>query len=146
MAHDGGMQMTQTPVLEGLLSLTAEALPPVEALLERATEAVRARVSDGGKVSATLIESNQTAAHGLSWLATYAEALRQMQGWAERLQEDGKFGEVEKLILQIAFGEYLSQISGGIPMSQGEFVRLQDLGISAEDQRLVNSEAGTRLM
>jgi (2S)-methylsuccinyl-CoA dehydrogenase len=40
---------------------------------------------------------------------------------------DGKFGEVEQLILQIAFGEYLWQIYGGIPMSQGEILRPQDM-------------------
>jgi (2S)-methylsuccinyl-CoA dehydrogenase len=41
------------------------------------------------------------------------------------------------LILQIAFGEYLWQIYGGIPMSQGEIARLQDIGLSQDDQRLL---------
>ena len=39
-------------------------------------------------------------------------------------------GEMEKLILQIGFGEYLAQIAGGIPMSQGEVARLSDLGVT----------------
>jgi (2S)-methylsuccinyl-CoA dehydrogenase len=38
---------------------------------------------------------------------------------------------MEGLLLQIAFGEYLTQIRGGIPMSQGEMARLSDLGIIA---------------
>jgi len=67
----------------------------------------------------------------LSWLATYVESLRQMQNWAERLQADGKFGEIEQLIHQIAFGEYLAQLRGGIPMSQGEIIRLNDIGVDA---------------
>ena len=50
-----------------------------------------------------------------------------MAAWAERLG-DG-FGEIEGLILTIAFGEYLTQIAGGIPMSQTEFARLSDLGV-----------------
>jgi (2S)-methylsuccinyl-CoA dehydrogenase len=54
-----------------------------------------------------------------------------MQLWAERLSTDGKFAEMEQLILQIAFGEYLAQIHGGIPMSQGEVARLSDLGLTA---------------
>ena len=116
-------------------SLTAAAVRPVEAILERATETVRTLVSSDGKISNAMVEANQTAAHGLAWLATYAQSLRQMQSWAEALQSDGKFGETEQLIHQIAFGEYLWQIYGGIQMNQGEVVRLQDLGLGQEEQR-----------
>ena len=129
MAHDGGGPMTDTPVIEDLICLTGAALEPVEELLERAVAKMRSDVSKDGKISPALMDVNQTATHGLSWLATYVEALRQMHGWAERLAAEGKLGETEKLILQIAFGEYLSQILGGIPMSQGEIVRPGDLGI-----------------
>ncbi|MBD3665934.1 acyl-CoA dehydrogenase family protein [Sulfitobacter aestuariivivens] len=136
MAHDGQDMRMQSPVvMDDLLNITRAALPPVEQLLETATASVRAMVTDGDRVSAQLIEAHQTAAHGLAWLATYAQALRQMQGWAERLQADGKFSEIEQLLHQIAFGEYLWQIYGGIQMNQGEVVRLQDLGVSQEDQR-----------
>ena len=101
-------------------------LPELETLLTRATEALRARVG-GGKIDGAALEEEQHAAHALSWLATYVESLQQMAGWAERLE--GGFGEIEQLILQIAFGEYLTQIAGGIPMSQTEFARLSDLGV-----------------
>lgn len=101
-------------------------LPELETLLTRATEALRARVG-GGKIDGAALEEEQHAAHALSWLATYVESLQQMAAWAERL--DGGFGEIEQLILQIAFGEYLTQIVGGIPMSQTEFARLSDLGL-----------------
>ena len=118
-------------VMTDLLGLTAKALPEVEALFERGREALRERVSTAGKISAAAMEQHQFAAHSLSWLATYTEALRQLRAWAARLEADGRFGEMEGLILQIGFGEYLSQIYGGIPMSQGEMARLGDLGISA---------------
>jgi (2S)-methylsuccinyl-CoA dehydrogenase len=134
MPHDG-QDMMPPVILPDLLSLTRAAVSPCEAILARAMETVRAQVSEGGRVSGTLVEQNQTAAHGLAWLATYVEALRQMQGWAERLDAAGSFGEMEQLIQQIAFGEYLWQIYGGIPMSQGEVLRLQDLGLTQEDQR-----------
>ena len=134
MARDQ-MDMAVTPVLTDLLKLTGAAVPPVQDILATATSHVRAAVTDDDRVSATLIEENQTAAHGLAWLATYAESLRQMQAWAERLQADGKFGEDEQLIHQIAFGEYLWQIYGGIPMSQGEIVRLQDIGLTQDQMR-----------
>jgi (2S)-methylsuccinyl-CoA dehydrogenase len=124
-----------SPILKDLLHLTKAALPPLDALQDAATASVHDMVTEGDRVSGTLLEQNQTAAHGLAWVATYVESLRQMQDWAERLQSDGKFGEIEQLLLQIAFGEYLWQIYGGIPMSQGEIVRLQDLGLSQDQMR-----------
>ena len=148
MAHDGqDPTMTdQTAILPDLLALTAAALPPVETVLEAARDRIRETVSDGGKVSGALIEANQSAVHGLSWLATYAQSLRQMQAWAERLSADGRFGEVERLIHQIAFGEYLAQIRGGIPMSQNEIVRLSDLGLSDGDAAPLGESAVVTLI
>ncbi|MEO0751661.1 MAG: acyl-CoA dehydrogenase family protein [Pseudomonadota bacterium] len=136
MAHDGQDLRLNPPVhLDDLLSLTGAAIAPVEAILATAKARLEDVVMVDGRVSGGKIESNQTAAHGLAWLATYVESLRQMQNWATRLDADGKFGEVEKLIHQIAFGEYLWQIYGGIPMSQGEMLRLQDMGLSQDDMR-----------
>jgi len=89
---------------------------------------MKARVSTGGKVSATALDAEQSAAHALAWLATYVQALRQMHAWGARLESEGRFGAMEALILQIGFGEYLAQIAGGIPMSQNETARLADLG------------------
>ncbi|MDP3960780.1 MAG: acyl-CoA dehydrogenase family protein [Pseudorhodobacter sp.] len=117
------------PVLPDLLAMTAAALPEVEALLDAARAALRDRVMQGGKVQAAALEAHQSAAHALAWLATYAQSLRQMRAWAGRLAAAGKFGEMEALLLQIAFGEYLCQIRGGIAMSQGEIARPGDLGL-----------------
>jgi len=125
--------MTETVLLPDLLTLTGAAIPSAVIVMDVAKAKLRDELSENGKVSAVLLEQNQAAAHGLSWLATYVEALRQMQAWAERLTGEGKFGEVEQLIHQIACGEYLAQIRGGIPMSQGEIVRLSDLGLTAAD-------------
>ncbi len=137
MAHDGqDMTLAQAPVLlDDLLALTAAAVPPVDAILEKAKASVRDMVSADGRVSAGLIEANQTAAHGLAWLATYAQSLHEMQKWAEALNANGKFAETEQLIHQIAFGEYLWQIYGGIQMNQGEILRLQDMGLTQDDMR-----------
>ncbi len=135
MPKDSPNAMRDTVILPDLLDLTGAAIAPAEAMLDKATEALREMVTDEGRVSATLIEAHQGAAHGLAWLATYVESLRQMQKWAERVRDAGKFGEVEQLIHQIAFGEYLWQIYGGIQMNQGEIVRLQDMGLSQDDMR-----------
>lgn len=128
MPHDG-QPRPEGPVLPDLMALTEAALGPVEALCSEATAALRGRVTEAGKVAAAALEAQQSAAHALAWLATYAESLRQMRAWAGRLEGEGSFGEIEALILQIGFGEYLAQIAGGIPMSQGEFARLADLGL-----------------
>jgi (2S)-methylsuccinyl-CoA dehydrogenase len=130
MAHDGqDIAMAESIILDGLLELTGKAVGPAESVLEQARDKLREQVVVDGRVSGSLVEENQNAAHGLAWLATYVESLRQMQNWAKNLQGEGKFGEVEQLIHQIAFGEYLQQIAGGIPMNQGEMVRVQDLGL-----------------
>jgi (2S)-methylsuccinyl-CoA dehydrogenase len=125
-----GQQMTQTPILADLQSLTTATLPEVEALFTDARDTLKGQVSTGGKVSNQALEARQYQAHALAWLATYVEALRQLDAWAGRLKTAGQFGEMEALILQIGFGEYLTQIAGGIPMSQTEFARLSDLGLT----------------
>ena len=136
MAHDGQDVFTHQPViLNDLLALTRAAIAPVDAILETAKARLKDLLSENGRVSNALVEQHQTAAHGLAWLATYAQSLREMQKWAEALEADGKFGEVEQLIHQIAFGEYLWQVYGGIQMNQGEVLRMQDMGLSQEDMR-----------
>ncbi|NKX42992.1 acyl-CoA dehydrogenase family protein [Roseicyclus persicicus] len=135
MPRDGQPIAETHVILPDLLHLTGAAVAPAEALLETARARVAAMVTVDGRISGSALEDNQTAAHGLAWLATYVESLRQMHRWAERLAADGKLGEVEQLILQIAFGEYLSQITGGIQMNQAEILRPQDMGLTPEDLR-----------
>lgn len=133
MPHDGQKapaDVSLTTVLPDLLNLTERSVAPAEAVLEAAKTALAELVTDGDRVSGALIETHQTAAHGVAWLATYVEALRQMRAWAGRIKDEGRFGEVEQLILQIAFGEYLAQIIGGIPMWQAEIFRIGTLGLS----------------
>ena len=86
----------------------------------------------GGRADGPAMEREQYAAHGYAWLATYLAGLRETLHWAERLDEAGALRELERLILQAAFGEYLQQLLGGIPISQGEMVRPADLGLEAD--------------
>ena len=116
---------------------TLAALPALvgaaEALLHKARTRLRDKLSGDKGVSAALMEREQHAAHGFSWLATYVEALRQLHHWHDRVAAEGRFGEIETLILEIGAGEYALQIVGGIPMSQGEIVRPHDLGLTDDD-------------
>jgi (2S)-methylsuccinyl-CoA dehydrogenase len=100
-----------------------------DVLLE-ATAAVRARVIKNGCVIDELSDREQRATHALAWLATYVEAMRQLADYARRVQAAGRLGEVEQMIVEIGLGEYLAQVQGGIPMSQGEFARPADMGLS----------------
>jgi (2S)-methylsuccinyl-CoA dehydrogenase len=115
-----------------LIALAREATRAAEALLAEATAAVRARVTVEGHMVDRLFDREQRATHGLAWLATYVESVRQLAAYAERMHAGGSLGEIEELIVQIGIGEYLAQIAGGIPMSQGEIVRPADVGLSSE--------------
>ena len=138
MALDGqnaAMQTENYIVMPDLLATTQQALESLDALFEAAKGTVKSLVSNDGRVSSGLMEQHQAAAHGLSWLATYLESMRQMQNWATKLSDEGEFGEAEQLLHQIACSEYHAQIVGGIPMSQSEIVRLSDIKIPAAAQQ-----------
>jgi (2S)-methylsuccinyl-CoA dehydrogenase len=124
---------TNALIVPHLLARCDEAVLAAEGLLAAAKNSVREIVSEDGKISAAKLDREQRAAHGLSWLATNVEALRQMARWARGLHHAHKFGEIEQLLLQAAFGEYLAQIVGGIPMSQNEIVRPYDLGLGDDE-------------
>ncbi len=115
----------------GLVELAREASAALEALLADATANVRERVVVDGRVVSGLADREQRATHGLAWLATYVEAVRQLAAYAERMVRDDTLGELEEHLVCIGLGEYLAQIVGGIPMSQGEVVRPNDLGLTA---------------
>ena len=71
----------------------------------------------------------QAEAHGLAWLTTYVESLRQLSAWATRLDGEGRANRIDHLTLLAGVAEYAADISGGIAMSQGETIRLNDLGV-----------------
>jgi (2S)-methylsuccinyl-CoA dehydrogenase len=104
-----------------------------QGLMDSALDAVRDRVSENGRPSADKIESEQHAVHGLAWLATYVEAIKEMAGYAQRMSVEGRFGETEQLMTRIGLGEYLAQIFSGIPMNQAEIVRPSDFGLGPKD-------------
>src|SRR5687767_7097853 len=123
----------ESPVLMDLPRLLAEAHGAVESLYGQAKARIAAKVTVERKLSAHLIEREQHAAHGLAWLATYEAVLRELVAYANRLTERQKFGQMEQLLVQVAAGEYLAQVAGGIPMNQAEYARLPELGLTRSD-------------
>ncbi len=115
-----------------LLPTCRQALSAAERLGAAARQAVTGLVAPEGRIEPERLEREQYGAHGFAWLMTYVAALRETLNWAERLEAAGRLREQERLILQAAFAEYLQQLLGGIPMSQGEMVRPADLGLEAD--------------
>jgi (2S)-methylsuccinyl-CoA dehydrogenase len=121
--RDGGVE---------LIALARQAREAVEAVLADATAAVRRRVTVDDQLIDSLLDREQRATHGLAWLATYVESVRQLGAYAERMQASDTLGEIEELLVRLGIGEYLAQVHGGIFMSQGEIVRPTDLGVAVE--------------
>jgi len=119
------------------LESCADAVAAAERLLHLAKSGVRKSVAAAGD-----LDKAQAAAHGLAWVATYVEALRQVLGWARRLEAEKRLTEMERHITAAAFGEYLAQLAGGIPMSQGETVRLTALGVPRAEVRRFEEQVG----
>jgi (2S)-methylsuccinyl-CoA dehydrogenase len=119
--------MTDGVVLADLRTTLRQAASDAEAYFLDLRRAVAARVAPGGKVDRRKIDEEQRSTHGLAWILTYVETLKETANWADRIAEEGKFGEIEQLLAQILFGEYLSQLIGGLPMTQIEIVRPIDM-------------------
>jgi (2S)-methylsuccinyl-CoA dehydrogenase len=120
--------------LPDLIPRLDSAAEAASSLRDRCRDAVAGKVSQGGKIDSDALEREQHAAHGLAWIATYAEALNQVASYAHRMADEGRFGEMEALLAQIGAAEYASQLAGGVPMSQGEIARTHELGVSEKDQ------------
>jgi len=123
-----------------LNALAKKAEAAAEELLVRALAALRGRLFVKGRLDAAKLDAEQHAAHGIAWLATYVEAIREMAAYVSRMGEEGRFGRAEELLTRIGLGEYLAQILGGIPMNQGEIVRLPDFGLTDPDVRPFREE------
>ena len=142
--------------MDNLLIKCRDSLESINKYTDAAKEQVKKLVMEDGSVSKQLMAREQHAAHSLAWIATYKATLTELLNWAERLESENNFQETEKLILQFAFSEYLTQLWHGIPMSQLEYARPQDLGLknglltelstnSVRDLMLNGNEATDRL-
>ncbi len=129
---DAAVAERQGLILPDLTATCLEAYNAAQHLLVEARRGVSALVIHGGRMDGALLDRHQFAAHGYAWLATYVGGLQEMLVWADRLAEAGELSELESLMLQCAYGEYLGQIVGGIAMSQVEIVRPRDMGVSDE--------------
>ncbi|MDD9903848.1 MAG: acyl-CoA/acyl-ACP dehydrogenase [Rhodospirillaceae bacterium] len=143
---DSAISADESLTLPDLLGTCAEAQKTVDAFVETARAKVAAMVSVDGRVSGGRLNEEQFAGHGLSWIVTYATGLRELLNWAERLDQSGQRGEIENLILQAAYGEYINQLRAGVAISQGEIVRPGDMGMSDADTAPLSMGAAGQLL
>ncbi|MFO1017368.1 MAG: acyl-CoA dehydrogenase family protein [Hyphomonadaceae bacterium] len=129
-----------------LLTQLDAALAAAESYAAAAKAAVRPLVSKDGKIDRVAIDREQHVVHGLAWVTTYAETLREVRDWARALSAAGKFGETEQLLAKLLAAEYSAQLAGGLPMTQVESIRPSDFGIDAPPVALaVTQSEKTRL-
>jgi (2S)-methylsuccinyl-CoA dehydrogenase len=140
--HALNLELSKT-TLPALFGEVAAALPAIK---EAALNAVRERVSVGGKIDRKLIDDAQHVVHGLAWYATYIETLREVANWAAALASEGQFGDTEAALSTLLFAEYLNDLRGGISMNQGERIRPGDLGISAVVEQALSGPAAQALL
>ena len=130
----------------GLQTQLDAALAAAEKYAAAAKAAVRPLVSKDGKIDRVAIDREQHVVHGLAWVTTYAETLREVRDWARALSEAGKFGETEQLLAKLLAAEYSAQLAGGLPMTQVESIRPSDFGVDAPTVALtVTQTEKTRL-
>jgi (2S)-methylsuccinyl-CoA dehydrogenase len=108
-----------------IVSLLERAADGAEAYMRAARAAVKARVGD----DRAAMDREQHIVHGLAWVATYAETLREVRDWARALDARGALGETETLLAKLLVAEYGAQLAGGLPMTQVETIRPSDFGV-----------------
>ena len=120
-------------LLDNLFLKCENSIKALNELVNKAEAHIKKKIHNKGSLDTKLLEKEQFICHGFAWLKTYNIALREMLNWAKELTAKKKIFETEKLILQSAFGEYLSQIIGGISMWQTEIVRAYDFGLTNQE-------------
>ncbi|MEL6325012.1 MAG: acyl-CoA dehydrogenase, partial [Pseudomonadota bacterium] len=141
MDGTAGSAIATDVILDGLTERMSEAVTALEAYATAAKAAAATSLAPNGKPDRDAFNLEQHKAHGLAWVITYVETLRETANWAARLDAEGKFGEIEQLLSQILFAEYTAQLIGGIPMNQGETVRPADLGLTDHQVQLLFAPA-----
>ncbi len=77
-ASHAACRLSESPGPRLVIPALAEAVAAVEALFADARRAVADRVTIEGRTVPRIFDREQRATHGLAWLATYVEAIRQL--------------------------------------------------------------------
>ena len=116
------------------------------AFAANARETVAAVVSADGRIDSAAVDREQRLVHGFAWIATTVEAIAAAAAWAARAEAASRYREIDGLVLRIGIGEYLAQLLGGVPMSQNEYARPAELGLTEAAASLGADEAVARFL
>ena len=120
-------------IMPDLLGALRDAAAAAQGFVAEAKGPVKAKVSKAdGRIDRAAADREQHAVHGFGWYATYAEVMTQVSAWADHLAAEHRLGEVEQLLAQFLVAEYAAQMTGGIPMNQGEIIRPYAIGLTDE--------------
>jgi (2S)-methylsuccinyl-CoA dehydrogenase len=127
----------------------SEVLAQLDAVAEAAAayaQSARAAVKARTGADRAALDREQHLVHGLAWVATYAETLREVRDWGRGLAAKGAFGEAEALLAKLLAAEYAAQLAGGLPMTQVEAIRPADFGVPAPPVTVtISQDEKTRL-
>jgi (2S)-methylsuccinyl-CoA dehydrogenase len=115
------------------LDMSADETPDIQALVDRTRAVAKALEACQSGLESPLPEhlvESQFARHGRAWAATYVAVLTQLADYCADLAAQSRLGALEYHLVHIVYGEYLNQLAGGLPMSQGEIVRPTDMGLT----------------
>lgn len=138
---DGMADVKASAVIENLTATLTEAISAADTYKSALRTKIDAILAPEGKVDRKAFAAHQHIAHGFAWIVTTIETLRETANWAIRLEEESKFGEIEALLTQILFSEYLAQLTTGVAMNQGEVIRPHELGTATEAAALASTPA-----
>jgi (2S)-methylsuccinyl-CoA dehydrogenase len=133
--------MTQATIIKPEVEIPALLGAAAELARSYATAARRATADAlmrDGKLKSDLSHRSQRLLHGLAWTCTLSEAVIQAANWSSRLVQTGRLGTGERLVLGIGVGEYLEQLTTGVPMSQNEIFRPHELELEEQAAQLRN--------
>ena len=129
--------------IPNLLIEISNSIAPIN---KSAVEFAKSLVKIDGKIDRKLFDKYQHQLHGLSWYETYIATLTQTAKWAQKLNEEGKFTQIETNLCVILFAEYLADLKGGIAMTTNEKIRPHELGIEDVVLAALNNEACKKII
>jgi (2S)-methylsuccinyl-CoA dehydrogenase len=124
-----------------LVDQAESALEAAQSYVNEIGKVVRLAVYQDGQPNNALLTSRQRIVHGYAWAETTVHGLAAIISWSKGLLERGRMTEGEACVIKIAFGEYLAQFIGGIPMGQNEYFRPSDAGMTEAAQTLASESS-----
>ncbi|MEM7135426.1 MAG: acyl-CoA dehydrogenase family protein [Myxococcota bacterium] len=105
-----------------------EVIQAIEAIYQKAHGNLKAKVSEGDRISGSKLNANQLGAHALAFIATELEACRQLAEWAARVGD-----EYSAKVARAYVGEVARELVGGVDLGACESIGLDELGITQSD-------------